>query len=246
MILGLQWLALAVCVVLAAIRVPRMLRRQNRSLFWIYLSMAFCVALSIPSIYLPVDALLGGENLANVLLRVSLFAVFFLLTAKVAKAYNSPKASRLVRGPVGLCTLALCSAGVWWAYLASDFQYSLTGLDGAEETFSVRAYRLFAVLYPAYAAAVVVGPTAKAAFTRKMLIDRLAALFMCIGFALVVSTALLWPFEGPIDTILAVISFGSILFVAAGLTLVWLSWLRNHRLTTPPAAGGPSSDAQHS
>lgn len=222
----LQWAAFAACLACTVWRIPAMLQRRNRGLFWIFLMASLAVGLSIPAIYLPVDALLGGINVANMALRLSLFAVFFLLAAKVASAYNSPLARALVRGPVGIVVLVACSAGIWISFFLSKKGASSTGLTGLEDEPALSAYMWFGMAYMAYAAACVVVPTAKAAFSKRPALDRVSALLMCIGFMLVLATVPLQLLPNTNYAVLQVISFSAILFVAAGLALVWLSFMR--------------------
>lgn len=223
----LQWAAFAVCLACAAWRIPAMLQRRNRSLFWIFAMASLAVGLSIPAIYLPVDALLGGINVANVALRLSLFAVFFLLAAKVAAAYKSPLARALVRGPAGTAVLVGCSLGIWISFLLSQKGPSSTGLSELGHEPALTAYMWFGMAYMAYAAACLVAPTAKAAFSRRPVLDRVSALLMCVGFILVVTTVPIQLFPNTNYAVLGAISFSAILFVAAGLALIWLSFLRS-------------------
>lgn len=223
---SLQWIALAACLGCLMWRLPALLKGRNKSLFWAFAMTAVCVALSIEVIYLPVDALLGGMNVANVFVRLSLFAVFFLLASKITAAYRSPLARSLIRGPVGIAVLAISSAGIWISYFLSDLQGSSAGLTDFTDVPSVHAYMWIGKAYPAYVAACLVVPTWRAAFSRRPVLDRGAALSMCIGFGLV-CLAMLTPFlpwEG--HSLTEILSFSSIIFVAAGLALVWLSFLR--------------------
>ena len=222
----LQLAALFVCLACTAIRFPSMLRGRNRSLFWIFAMASLSVGLSIHAIYMPIDAVLGGINLANVLLRLSLFAVFFLLAAKVAAAYNSPLAWAMVRGPVGIAVLVVCSLGIWVCFFFSTKAPSSAGLSALPGEPALTAYAGFGMAYMAYAAACVVVPTARATFARRLLLDRASALLMCIGFILVLTTVPLQLLPDTNDTLLRGVSFSAVLFVAVGLALVWLSYLK--------------------
>jgi hypothetical protein len=222
----LQWTALFVCIGCSVWRFPAMLKGRNQSLFWSFVAASLCVALSIPGVYLPVDALLGGNNFANVILRLSLFTVFFLISAKIAAAYNSPTAIRLVRGPVGIVVLAICSAGIWVTYFLSDLRGSSTGLVGFFDQPSVTLYMRFGFVYIAYVAACLIAPTAKAALSHRPILDRMAASFMCLGFVLVCLTIPVQfsPFHD--SSLMKIFSFSAILCVAVGLAMVWLSFIR--------------------
>ncbi|GAA5229512.1 hypothetical protein [Arthrobacter cryoconiti] len=204
-----------------------MVRGRNRSLFWAFAMTALGVALSIPAIYLPVDGFLGGINLANIVLRLCFFGVFFLLAAKVAAAYNSPSALALIRGPVGVTALMLSIAGLALTYVLSDTNGSSTGMSEFMSQPPMQAYRWFGKLYLVYVAAVLVVPTWRGAFCRGRVMERSAAFSMCLGFLLVCSTAVLQTLSDSLGLLVEVLSYSSILFVALGLALIWWSFLRN-------------------
>jgi len=228
----LQWVALAACLLCLIWRFPSMVKGRNRGLFWIFAMASLCVGLSIPEIYLPVDALLGGVNLANVILRLSLFAVFFLLASRIAAAYKSPVARRMVRGPLGITILVICSAGIWITYFTSDLQGSSAGLERFTDQASVMLYKSIGLIYPAYASICMAVPTWRAAFSQRPKLDRAAAMSMCIGFIMVCMATVTQISPWDPKLLMRFLSFGSILFVAAGLAMVWASFLR--RPVTPP------------
>lgn len=235
MTFGVQWAALAVLLACALWRLPSMLRGHNRGMFWILACMSLCVALSIPPIYLAVDGVLGERNVANVILRLSLFAVFYLLGSRIAAAYDSPLAARLIKGPVGIAALVLCCLGICLSYLASDVAGSSVGLASlSTHQSSIEVYKWFGLAYVGYISAVVVIPTAKAALSPRPWPDRIAALLMCAGFALAAALVPLNTLElsHGIETIAA---FVAILLVAAGLSLLWLSFTLRPR---PDASAG--------
>lgn len=222
----LQWLALLMCVVCTIWRLPSMLRGHNKGLFGVFVMASVSVALSIPSIYLPVDALLGGRNVANVILRLSLFFVFFLLSAKIAAAYNSPLALKLIRGPLGLGILIACAWGVVITYSMSEVNGSSTAMANFLDQPTIFAYMMIGKLYQAYAAIILIIPTGRAALANRPALDRAAAMSMCLGFILVAATALLQATRFFSSALMGILSFTAILLVAAGLAMIWISFLR--------------------
>ena len=222
----LQWSALILCLACTLWRAPSLFKGRNRGLSWAFVLATLSVALSLPQIYLPVDAVLGGINLANVLLRLSMFGVFFLLTYKVAAAYNSPLAQRLIRGPLGVSVLAVSALGLGICYMLAEVDGSSTGLAAYGGQPALAAYQWFGIAYIGYAAACAVVATAKAAFSRRPVVDRVAAFFLLLGFTLVCATVPLrfpaWVNWQAVD----IMTFTAILLVALGLVLVWLSFIR--------------------
>ncbi|MDQ6752648.1 MAG: hypothetical protein M3017_04355, partial [Actinomycetota bacterium] len=77
MIAALQCLALGLCLASAIWRLPAALKGRNAGLFWVFVLLTLAVGLSLPTIYLPVDGVLGGRNFANLLLRFALYAIFY-------------------------------------------------------------------------------------------------------------------------------------------------------------------------
>ncbi|NVM97448.1 hypothetical protein [Arthrobacter sp. SDTb3-6] len=223
---GLQWAVLAVCVGCSLWRLPAAAKGRNRGLFWSFLLVSLAVALSIPAIYVQVDGVLGRENLANVVLRLSLFAVLFLLAAKIAAAYKAPVARRLIRGPVGLAVVSASSAGILAMYFLSELHGSSPGLAAFFDQPTVVAYMWIGRGYQAYVAACLVPATGRAAFSRLPALDRAAALSMCLGFAGVCLTLVVQATGWHGAALMTALSFGSILLVAAGLVLVWVSYMR--------------------
>lgn len=181
----LQWMALAVSLACAGWRLPAAVKGRNTSLFWMFVLLTVAVGLSIPAIYLTVDGWLGGVNVANLLIRFSLYAIFFILASKMAAAHRSRRSQWLIRGPVGLAALGLVAAATLVFFVISDLPVSNTGLAGYSEQWSVQGYAVAGRLYPAYAAAVLVGPTAAAARTAARAINRASAALLCLAFIMV-------------------------------------------------------------
>lgn len=222
----LQWSALIVCLTCTIWRAPSLLKGRNRGLSWAFVLATVSVALSLPTIYLPVDAVLGGINLANVVLRLSMLGVFVLLTSKVAAAYNSLLAQKLIRGPLGVAVLVASAVGLCVSYVLADVDGSSTGLVAFNDQPALAAYQWFGIAYIGYAAACAVVATAKATFSRRPAYDRIAAFFLLVGFSLVcVTVPLRFPFWVNWKAV-DIMSFTAILFVALGLVLVWLSFIR--------------------
>ena len=98
MIAILQWTTLAVCCVVTLIRVPSVLRGENRSLFWIFALMTLAILLSIDAPYLAVDQVLGGMNFANLVLRFVIFGGIFFLGIRLARGFSACDAVGVLGG----------------------------------------------------------------------------------------------------------------------------------------------------
>lgn len=221
----LQWLALATCLAGTLWRLPSMIRGRNGGLFAAFALASVSVALSIPVIYVPVDNFLGASNVANVVLRLCLFGVFFLLASRVAAAYDSRRSLKLLRGPVGIFALSFSVLGLLVSFSLGQYRGSSTGLHGFAPSLSLSFYAGFAQFYLAYVAACLIPATIGSAFSARSTLQKSAGLSMGIGFALVCCTVPIQLFLRGGDGIRSALSFASILFVALGLMLVWVAFL---------------------
>jgi hypothetical protein len=223
-VMAIQWIALVLCAVGAAVRVPGARRGQGRTVFLALVLLTVAVGLSLAPIYDAADALLGGANIANLLLRLTLYAVFVLLGIRMAAAFQSPLARRLIVGPFGLAILGLTVAATLYFFIASDLGGSSTGLADFEDQDTVQQYAAVGRIYPGYVAACLVLPALAAMLDRHArVIHRVACAFLALGFSLVVVFVLLrlTPLELMAWDIL--LPFSAIVLTVLGLCLIWLS-----------------------
>ena len=220
----IQWLALALCVIFAATRLPDAMRGKGRSIFAVLVLLCVAVSLSLSPIYLFVDGLLGGANLANLLIRFSLYAIMLLLGLRGAVAFSSERALRLIKGPLGTAVLGLTVLATVILFGLSDLPESSTGLRAYADQPTVHWYSHLGRIYPAYVGACLLGPAiASARDTSARGLHRVAAAFMAGGFAMVLAHTVLkftGVRTGAADLILP---FGAIVLVTTGLTMIWLS-----------------------
>lgn len=220
----IQWVALGLCAVVAAVRVPGLREGRGRTMFVALVLLTLAVALSLDPIYLAVDAVLGGVNVANLLLRLALYAVFLLFGIRMAAAFDSARARRLIVGPFGLSIVALTVAATLYFFVSSELGGSSTGLRAFDDQDTVRQYAAVGRLYPGYVAACLVVPAALAAFDRHARrIHRFASALVAGGYTLVVVFVLLRLM--PLDLMHwdIVLPFSAILLTVLGLCLIWVS-----------------------
>ncbi len=155
MIGALQWITLAVCAAGAVSRIPAALHGRNRSLLAVYALTSLAVLLSIEGPYLAIDHVLGGANVANLLLRILVFAAVFLLGLRIARGFDAQDALRLIAGPVGIAMATAAVLAVTGNFLTMDTAGSSVGLtaivarDPHHEALG-SYYRWAGRLYPAY------------------------------------------------------------------------------------------------
>lgn len=231
----IQWAALVLCAVGAAVRIPGLRDGRGRTMFLALVLLTFAVGLSIDPIYLAVDAVLGGVNIANLLLRVALYAVVLLLGLRMAAAFGSLRARRLIAGPFGLSILALTVAATLYFFVSSELEGSSTGLYAFEGQDTVQQYAAVGRLYPGYVAACLVIPATLAAFDRHgRIIHRVASALVACGYSLVVVFVLLRLTTLDLMYWDILLPFSAILLTVLGLCLIWVGHVIG-RKSTPTA-----------
>ena len=228
MIAILQWTTLAVCALVAIIRVPSALRGENRSIFGIFALSAFAILLSINAVYLPVDAWLGSQNYANLILRFLIYCVVLLAGYKIAKGFDAQRSVWLIVGPVGLTVLALVAAATLVPFLLANTTGSSTGLStlpdqSANNVELIKLYTGAGRFYPSFVAACLLPATIRTMRSGLPRLPRSGAAVLAVG----ASAMILLSFSDLLPRHLAYlqyfISSTAILGLVLGLTLMWLS-----------------------
>lgn len=220
----LQWVVLAITALLGLQRLPSAIRGENRGVFWVLVLMTLGMALSLPFFYLKADSLLGGMNVANLLLRFIVFAAFFILGVKVTAAFKIPRAQRLIAGPVGFSVLGLVVAAVTVFFALSEMPESSTALRAYEDQDTVASYGDAARLYQTYVAACLAPALSLcAADSRRRTDIRVSAGLMSLGLSVFIIHALLslavWDLpRGAWDRTLP---YAAVLAISVALALMW-------------------------
>jgi hypothetical protein len=228
MIAGLQWTTLAVCAIVAAIRVPSALRGENRSLFGIFALMTLAILLSIDGPYVAIDQVLGGTNITNVILRFDVFAAIFLLGFRVARGFGADDALRLITGPVGIAVAAAASLTVVAVFLMTDTAGSSAGLVGIaaktpRNAALVEYYGAAGRLYPAYVTLALLPAMLRTFRSRLPALVRASAALLALG-TVGISLSLLSPVIPPaLGFLRFVFNYTAVLCLVLGLSLIWLA-----------------------
>lgn len=226
----IQWLALALCVIFALMRLPDALRGKGRIIFAVLVLLSLSVALSLTPIYLFVDGLLGGVNVANLVIRLSLFAIMLLLGIRCAAAFGSGSARRFLIGPVGMGALMLTVLATVILFVVSDLPESSTGLKAYDDQATVRWYADVGRFYPAYVSLCLVAPAVACARDRSTRsLHRVAAALMAVGFMMLIAMTVLKLLPIDIGAADVILPFGAIVLVTTGLTMFWHSRRRADR-----------------
>jgi len=223
----LQWTTLAVCAVLAIARVPSALRGENRSLFFIFAFLTVAILLSIPAPYFAVDQALGGFNIANLILRYTIFGTILALGLRVARGFGADDALRLITGKPGIIVLGAASAAVLVVFLMMDTAGSSAGLAAVaakddHHDALVEYYGAAGRLYPAYVTLALLPAMLRTVASRLPLLVRLSAGLLALG-SVAITLSLLSPVIPPeLGFLRFVFNYSAILCMVVGLALIWL------------------------
>lgn len=228
MIAILQWTTLAVCAVLAAFRVPSALRGENRSLFFIYALLAAGLLLSIDAPYVAVDQVLGGMNLANLLLRFIIFGAIFALGLRIARGFGADDALRLITGRPGIAFAGAASVAVVVVFLMMDTAGSSAGLVAVYDkdprsAALVEYYGAAGRLYPAFITLALLPAMVRAVRSGLPGLVRLSAAFLATSSVAITMSLLSPVIPASLGYLRFVFNYTAALSLLVGLALIWLS-----------------------
>jgi hypothetical protein len=227
----LQWTTLIVCAAATLARIPSALRDRNRSLFLIFLLATAAAILSMEQFYLPADHAVGGMNIANVLLRLIIFATIHVIALRVSKAFGAADAHRLISGPAGLTVLGLFTAALVGIFAMMDPAPSSLGLADVGDRSTRNAsllpfYWAAARGYPAYLALALLPTLLRTVSGSLPGLVRTGAALMATG-AVATATGFLLEFIGPaLDLLRSAVNNAAVVFFVLGLATVWLARVR--------------------
>ena len=238
MIAILQWTTLAVCALIAIARIPSALRGENRSIFGVFVLSTLAILLSIDVSYRAIDAWLGSENYTNLFLRFVIYSTVLLAGYRIAKAFDAPACIRLIVGPVGKAALIVIGIATVALFVLADTAGSATGLNGLssrspENAALIAWYSAAGRLYPAFVAACILPATYLAISRELPRVVRLGAVLLTAAFAAMALGSFYPLIPREASYLKAVINYTSMLCLALGLALVWISSLLAKRALRP-------------
>jgi hypothetical protein len=240
----LQWATLSVCGVAALARIPTAVRGENRSLFYIFVLASLAVLLSIDGPYVAIDSVLGGTNIANLILRFVIFAVIFFIGLRFVKAFGAQECRRWLVGLPGVLVFGLVAAVMVAFFAMMDSSGSSAGLVAVSKRSSqdaqlVEYYGAAGRAYPAYASMVLLPAMLRAVASRLPAPVRAGALLLAVG-GISLALSLLFPFiPAQLSSLRFIINYGAALSFVLGLAAFWVG-----RIQATHAATQRSSTAK--
>lgn len=170
---------------MSLVRLVRLVRGiGSRPLFLAHAVMACCLWLAVPAVYRWVDALLGGQNIANLLSHIGFALVFYWGASEAALGLGRRDVADRIRKLPGGAIALVCIAALITTFALADLPQSSMGLNEFYDQPTVIAYKSLSFAYPAWAGAQLVGPFALAARERPHPLQRVSFTLMCAGFLL--------------------------------------------------------------
>jgi hypothetical protein len=221
----LQWVTCAIVTALVLTRLPAFLRGRNRLMFWLMTLLDLVILLSIEGPYLLVDRLLGGHNMANLLLRFIIFGFCLLLSVRVARAFSGFRAERVLLGPIGLGLLGVASLVLVASFVLAGLTTSSVGFFTPDLQFWPAVYGTVGRLYPTFTGLVVLPVLAGTVRRRGPATLRTAAGLLALGYVALALSNIITVLPKEALWLSQTINYGTILLLCAGLTLIWASSL---------------------
>ena len=219
----LPWATLLVCLAITIARIPSLLRGENRVVFYIFALITLDILLSIEGPYLAIDALLGGVNVTNLILRFLLYGTFLLMGIKIAMGFASRSTERAIRGPWGMTVLGITVALTTFFFVITDTRGSTVGMTGLTWGPSMEAYAALGRFYPGYVSACLLPAIWRTVVGRYPALLRAASALLFVGLALLLLSQL-FPLIPLVHLWLrSLINYSAVLATAIGLAGIWFS-----------------------
>lgn len=224
----LQWTTLAVGSLAAIARIPSALRGENRSLFFVYVFITVAVLLSIEAPYLALDRVLGGINLANLLLRFIIFGTIFALGLRIARGFGANDALRLITGPAGIAFAGAASLALVIVFVMMDTAGSSAGLvalydKDVRHAVLVEYYGAAGRLYPSYVMLALLPAMLRTVSSRLPVLVRLSAALLAVASAAIALSLSSPVIPASLAYLRFVFNYAAILCLLMGLALIWRS-----------------------
>ena len=225
----LAWTTFAVALVLALVRVPAALRGENRLMLGVFGLFAAVILLSIGGPYVAIDGLLGGINLANLLLRFLVYGVCLLLAVRIARAFAARSAEDALLGPWGLAALAVVAAGTVLSFLLMRDAPSSVGLSALDGDPWLDVYAALGRIYPTFTGVVLLPSLVRSARGGIRGALRAAAGLLATGYVLLACTNTFLVMPPTWGLVMQVMNYGTLLLLFSGLAVIWLAAVRGRR-----------------
>lgn len=225
----LAWVTFAVALALAAVRIPAAVRGQNRLMLWLFALIAAAVLLSIEAPYIAIDRVLGGFNLANLLLRFLLFGVTLLLAVRIAQAFGARGAQHVLLGPWGLAALGLVGAATVAAFVLMRPGPSSVGLNGEATDIWFTVYATLGRIYPTFTGVVLLPCLFRAIRRPPRTVLRIAALLLAAGYIMLALTNTFTLLPPSMVLLMQAVNYSTLLLLMGGLATIWVAGLMARR-----------------
>ena len=228
-----DFVALSVALVLGvftALRTPSALRGHNVPLWIAHALIVVCLLLAVTPVYVVIDRMAGGSNVANLVSHLLFNLVFLFGCRQVAQSVVRPDLVHRVCWRPGFALMVFTSLLVAGCFVLADTPVTSMGLNLYRDDPWVVAYKAASFVYPAYCSAVLVPMLVREArSTGFPLIHGAAKGFLALGFALMIPLPAIHLLEFAAEAArvwVDVFLYTAILLVSAGPLLAFIARIR--------------------
>ncbi|MDV2982488.1 UNVERIFIED_CONTAM: hypothetical protein Q9R71_35465 [Actinomycetes bacterium ARC8] len=157
-------LGLAVCFTLMLLfRLPSLRKGKGQNWLWLaHLGMATVLYLAVEPVYIWIDSLLGGRNIANLISHIFIALVFYGGCSQIALSIAREDVRQTIQ-KVSVVTLPACILAMSLIHFLSDLPYSSMGLNPFRDSSLVLIGKLAMYVYPSIISSLLVQPLLRAA-----------------------------------------------------------------------------------
>lgn len=212
-----------VCAVCTAVRLPAALRGEKLPIFWAFALTTVFVFLLAPPVYEWVDWVLGGQDYAHLVYRISLYTAFLQLGIAYSKAFDSMLVLWLVGGRSGVIKFSIVTA----VTVASHILCGTSSEENYYDTPAGYIYFWVCQIYIAYVAICLLAAILPAALTPSDdRIYRWSAALLSLGFLSVANypvVNLINPCAIEKPEVFYALEMITVLLIVSGSMLAWIA-----------------------
>lgn len=142
-----------ILTILTLTRAPAVIAGRNVRMFVAHALITACVLLTVRPIYLWVDEMLGGWNIANLISHLFFPLIFVFGGLQVARGLDRSDLAYKVAGPPGLMIAGASMLGILCTFIAAGPMPTSMGLDDYRDEPWVIAYKVVSYIYCAWVGA---------------------------------------------------------------------------------------------
>lgn len=178
---------LVVCLLALLVKLPRAIRGYGRPSSIAIALLALGTFLAQPNVYMLIDGWLGGHNILNLVIRLTVFGVASAMALSLSRIFKAYRVEAFVTGYRGIIVVALSMIALTVILAVSGaMNGSSPGLASLNTLPIAYAYQFVGLAYPAALTGVLFFPTVRFIVVSKgAIVARIAYTLMAVGMGLI-------------------------------------------------------------